>query len=196
MTVGEVKQFFYNLVSEYHPAATVVWAKTKGVMPKPPFLSIAYGNMERTVFPMKDEKAESYYNCSMRFEINLYTIGKPLKDEKGMVYAYENTAVEDLEEWIRFLASEAIIDRMANAGITILLDSPIHDLSELIYDMKFNYRAMAEFIVTFVEKATGRYGLEGITILPNSSGGRTLEYIQAKTYEIKEIEIKEETYHE
>lgn len=152
--------------------------------------------MEREGFPVRVDSIAAYYNCSMRFEINLYTAGMPLTGDKDAIYAYENTAIEDLEEYTRFLDSEAVTDQMARAGIAILLASPIKDLSELIGDTKFNYRAMAEFVVTFVEMASGRYGVGSDATAPNPSGGGKPEYADAKNYEIREVEIKEKTENE
>lgn len=192
MTVGEVKQFLYELVLLYHPNDMIKWTKTGGVKPKPPFIALAVRNLERSSFPITSESGINYYNYSMLFEINLYTVGKLITGTS----AYENTAIDDLEEFVRFLDSETITDKIAQSNICIQLNSPINDLSELIGDTKFNYRSMAEFIVTFTGKAEGRYGVAGAATIPNSSGGGNADYAEAETYEIKEVEIKEEIENE
>ncbi len=192
MTVGEAKQFLYDLVLLYHPNDTIVWTKTGGVKPKSPFITLAVRNVERSALPIANDVGENYYNYSMIFEINLYTIGKPIAGTS----AYENTAIEDLEEFVRFLDSEEITDKTVQADICIQLNSAINDLSELIGDAKFNYRAMAEFMVTYTGKAGGRYGVGGAAVIPNSSGGGDTSYAEAETFEIDEIEIKEDTENE
>lgn len=45
MTFSEVKKFIYELVKRYHPGAMVVWTKTKGVTPKPPYITLGYSNL-------------------------------------------------------------------------------------------------------------------------------------------------------
>ena len=52
MTFSEVKKFIYELVKRYHPGAMVVWTKTKGVTPKPPYITLGYSNLNRSSFPL------------------------------------------------------------------------------------------------------------------------------------------------
>ena len=58
-----------------------------------------------------DEREHRYYNYDFTFEINLYTVGREVK--AGNSSYYENTAVEDLEEFIRFLDSDGITEELA-----------------------------------------------------------------------------------
>lgn len=193
MTLGEVKQLLYEVVVMYHPEALVVWEKTKGVTPKPPYITLGYSNLNRSIFPLSDDEGEHrYYNYSFTFEINLYTVGKEIKADGVGTGAYENTAVEDLEEFVRFLDSEEMTDSLAGKDVTIIMNPPIRDLSELIGDTKFNYRAMCEFTVTFVGSANGRYGVSGSKEIPNPSGGGLKEFTEAEDFVIEEISIQEE----
>ena len=121
----------------------------------------------------------------------MYTVGREVK--AGNSNYYENTAVEDLEEFIRFLDSDGITEELAKKDVTIVMNPPIRDLSELIGDTKFNYRSMCEFTITFVGLADGKYGVSGIQTVPNPSGGGMKEFVEAETYAIEEIRIQEET---
>lgn len=191
MNIGEVKQFLYDLTAMYHPGATIKWAKTNGVKPKEPFISLAYSNLERSQFPIANDEGDNYYNYSMTFEINLYTKGKEVKAEGGIYY--ENTAMEDLDEFIRFLDSPKISDITSEKNVAIVFNPPIRDLSDLIGDTKFNYRSMAEFTVSFTDKASGEYGVHNKTVVPNPSGGGTLGYAGAVIEPIESVEIEEDT---
>lgn len=194
MTLGEVKQLLYEVVAMYHPAAMIVWEKTKGITPKPPYITLGYSNLSRSMFPLSDDEGEyRYYNYSFTFEINLYTVGKEITVDGAGTGAYENTAVEDLEEFVRFLDSEKMTDSLADQNVTIVMNPPIRDISELIGDTKFNYRSMCEFTVTFVGTANGRYGVSGSETIPNSSGGGLEEFAEAEGFVIEEISIEEET---
>jgi hypothetical protein len=190
LTIGEAKQFLYDLVSMYHPKALIVWTKTKGVTPRPPYITLSHSSVDRNKFPIVDDEGEKWYSYSFVLEMNLYTVGKAVEVEGGTVY--ENTAVEDLEEFIRFVDSDGISDLTQEKNITIMQNAPIRDLSELIGDTKFNYRSMTEFIVTFTDKVSGEYGVQNKTIIPNPSGGGTEEFSQAETYGIEKIVIKED----
>lgn len=191
MNIGEVKQYLYDLVAMYHPGATIAWTKTGGVKPKAPFISLAYSNLDRSQFPVTNDEGENYYNYSMTFEINLYTKGKPVK--AGTETYYENTAVEDLDEFIRFLDSPKISDITSGNNVTIVFNPPVRDVSELIGDTKFNYRSMAEFTVSFTDLASGEYGIHNKTNVPNPSGGGTQEYAGAVIEPIESVAIEEDT---
>lgn len=194
MNLGEVKQLLYETVVRYHSGAMVVWEKTKGVTPKPPYITLGYSNLNRSLFPLSDDEGtHKYYNYSFTFEINLYTVGKPVKDDSEKVLYYENTAVEDLEEFVRFLDSEEMTDELAEKNVTIVVNPPVRDLSELIGDTKFNYRSMAEFTVTFVGLADGMYGVFGSKSVPNPSGGGLHEFAEAEISVIEEVIIQEES---
>lgn len=192
MTLSEVKQFIYELVKRYHPGAIVVWSKTKGVTPKPPYITLGYSNLNRSAFPLADDEREHrYYNYDFTFEINLYTAGREVKAGSGR--CFENTAVEDLEEFVRYLDSDEITEELAERNVTIVMNPPIRDLSELIGDTKFNYRSMCEFTVSYAGMADGKYGVSGGQTAPNPSGGGMKEFAEAETYAIEEIRIQEET---
>lgn len=188
MTFSEVKKFIYELVKRYHPGAMVVWTKTKGVTPKPPYITLGYSNLNRSAFPLSDDEREHrYFNYDFIFEINLYTVGREVK--AGNSNYYENTAVEDLEEFIRFLDSDGITEELAKKDVTIVMNPPIRDLSELIGDTKFNYRSMCEFTVSYVGLADGKYGVLESKAVPNPSGGGMKEFAEVETYAIEEIKI-------
>lgn len=193
MTLPEIKQLLYEVVARYHPGAMVVWEKTKGVTPAPPYITLGYRNLNRSAFPLSDDEREhKYYNYDIVFEINLYTVGKEVK--AGSARYFENTAVEDLEEFVRFLDSERITEELAQKSVTIICNPPIRDLSELIGDTKFNYRSMCEFTISYVGIADGQYGVSGNKLVPNASGGGTKEMVDAVTETIEEVEIKEGGY--
>lgn len=188
MTLSEVKQLLYDVVAMYHPGAMIVWEKTKGVTPKPPYITLKISNLNRSAFPLSDGKGEhKYYNYDFTFEINLYTVGKEVKVENASYF--ENTAVGDLEEFVRFLDSEGITGKLVQKNVTIVYNPPIRDMSDLIGDTKFNYRSMCEFTVSYVGIADGEYGVFGNKV-PNPSGGGTAEMAAADIEPIKEVEIQ------
>lgn len=193
MNLGEIKRLLYEAVLRYHPKAAIVWEKTKGVTPRPPYITLGYHNLNRALFTLSDDDGiHRYYNYSLTFEVNLYTDGRELTEDGEGIGAYENTAVEDLEEFVRFLDSEEMTDELARHGVTILVEPPIRDLSELIGDIRFQYRAMAEFTVSFMGASDGRYGISGNKVVPNPSGGGTIEMAEAVDEFIEEAEINEE----
>ena len=83
---------------------------------------------------------------------------------------------------------------IAGYGMDIMLMPPVRDLTNLQNDSKYRYRAMAEFTVSFVQEADGPYGMGGMPLVPNSSGGGTKEMAEAETETIEEVEITEGGY--
>lgn len=192
MILSEVKHLLYEVVARYHPKAMVVWEKTKGVTPKPPYITLGYSNLNRSAFPLSDDGGEHrYYNYEFTFEINLYTVGKEVR--AGNASYFENAAVEDLEEFVRFLDSEGITEELAQKNVTIVCNPPIRDLSELMGNTKFNYRSMCEFTVSYVGMADGEYGVSGTELVPNSSGGGLQEFAEAEISAIETVRIQEES---
>lgn len=94
-------------------------------------------------------------------------------------------------EFSGFLESEAMLDFFTGCNMSVLLMPPIRDLTSLQNDSKYRYRAMAEYVVTFVEEAGGRYGLSGMKTAPNSSGGGTEEMVREPIGVIEDFELKE-----
>lgn len=190
MVLKEVKNILREIVKRYHPGAIVVWANTKGVTPVPPYITLGCRNLNRTAFPMSGKNGEHrYYSYDFIFEINLFTSGRKVQADEG--FYYENTAVEDLEEFIRFLDSDEITDELSEKEISVICNPPIRDLSELINDVQFRYRSMCEFSVSFTGLSDGRYGVAGSAQIPNPSGGGSAEMANAEPDFIEEAEIEE-----
>ena len=113
---------------------------------------------------------------------------------EGITGNYVNTAVSDLTEFTNFLDSEEIVSIIAGYDMDIMLIPPVRDLSDLQNDNKYRYQAMAEFSVSFVQKADGFYGIGDMFLVPNSSGGGTKEMADAVVETIEEVEITEGGY--
>lgn len=190
MNLSQVKNRVYEVVELFFSQATVAWAEQVMTKPPVPYVTLKMGNIDKTAFPITDETTDSrYYLCSTILELNLYTKGRPVSEEKGKTGNYENTATDDLMEFVKFLESAEIVDQLADIGIE--LNPPVRDLSELLNDAKYRYRAMAEFTVSYTEVAAGRYGVSNMLQIPNSSGGGSKE-IAVEIQHFDSVEVKEE----
>ena len=116
-----------------------------------------------------------------------------LWEEKLKLETATTMKILQLRTWKSLSDSDGITEELAKKDVTIVMNPPIRDLSELIGDTKFNYRSMCEFTITFVGLADGKYGVSGIQTVPNPSGGGMKEFVEAETYAIEEIRIQEET---
>lgn len=192
MNLTEVKERLYDAAVQFFAGGTVVWAEQIGTKPEPPYVTLKTGSLSRTAFHVEDGEGVRSYQCSTAAEVNLYTRGQPVTEGESVTGNCINTATEDLMEFSNFLESEAMADFFTGYGMSVLLIPPIRDLSFLQNDSKYRYRAMAEYAVTFVEEASGRYGLSGMSKAPNSSMGGTEEMVKEPIGVIEDFELKEE----
>jgi len=191
MNLEEVKDALYDITAMFFSGAMVIWAEQINTKPNPPCVTLKMGGIQKTAFPIVDEDGSRYYSCRTTAEVNLYTKGKPVTVGENVTGNYANTATSDLMEFFNFIESENITDIMAGKGIEVTLIPPVRDLTSLLNDSKYRYRAMAEASVTFPMEADGSYGIGGMPKIPNYSGGGTSEMAGAETDTIEEIEIIE-----
>lgn len=193
MNLLEVKEHLYDAAACFFTGVVIIWAEQTGTRPEPPYVTLRMGGISRTSFPGEDEEGGRSYQCSTTAEVNLYTRGRPLTEEGVCITGnYINTATADLMEFSNFLESDGQTDVFAGYGMGIALMPPVRDLTFLQNDSSYRYRAMAEYAVTFVEEAGGRYGLSGMPMVPNSSGGGTADMTSAAIEAIEEVDIGEE----
>lgn len=193
MNLENVKDALYDMTALFFQGADVIWTEQINTKPKVPYITIHTGSIRRTAFPIIDDDGRRFYPCQVTAEWNLYTKGKAVTIKDGSTGNYSNTAVSDLMDFFNFAESEEITDRMAEKGIEVTLSPPVRDLTGLQNDSRYRYRAMAEAVVTWSQEADGLYGIGGMPLVPDSSGGGTPEMAERSAETIEEIEISELT---
>lgn len=195
MSLSLIREQIFDLVFEFFQGATVAWAEQANTRPGAPYITLKTGAVNKNLFPVLDDVSGiAYYMCSTVLEINLYTRGREVRIEgaEGCLVNNENTAVSDLMDFILFLESEAIIDRLAEYNLDIQLMPPVRDLTELMNESRYRYRAMAEFTVNFVLEASGRFGVSAMEKIPNDSGGGNKALVDSTTETIENVIIEKE----
>lgn len=190
MNLEEVKEALYDMTALFFHGAAVIWTEQINTKPNPPCVTLKIGSIQRSAFPILDKDGSRYYSCRTTAEVNLYTKGKPITVGNHVTGNYANTATSDLMDFFNYVESEEITDRMAEKGIEVTLIPPVRDLTALLNDSQYRYRAMAEAVVTFVQQADGSYGICGMPQVPNYSGGGTIEMVEAETGIIEKIELE------
>lgn len=171
MNLAEVKEKLYELTDSFFKGATVIWSEQINTKPPLPYITLKCSGVNKTSFPVKDGDGRRVYQANTTWEVNLFTKGQPITVTKGVTGNYANTAVSDLTEFTNYIDSEEMVDRIAGHGMDVMLMPPVRDLTNLQNDSTYRYRAMAEFTVSYVQEADGPYGMGGMPIIPNSSGG-------------------------
>lgn len=191
MNANEVKDKLHDVIKLFFPETEVVWAEQVNTKPAVPYLTVKLGDINRRAFPVEDPDAGRYYHCNTTLEVQLYTNGMPITVASKSTGNYANSASSDLMDFANFVESEAMLDFLTDPGIEMSLIPPVRDLSALENERKYRYRAMAEFIVTFVEEANGWYGISGMPLVPNSSGGGTQEMAEVPIEPIEDVDPEE-----
>lgn len=180
MTTEEAQLKVEELVRRYFAGATVRWCETNQVKPPYPFVALKLTDVSHFLHPDESgeiETSQRYY-CTGRIVLNLYTGGRKGAEKPGMsAPPSRNTAVSDLQRFARYLGSDAGQDFLGEHDICLQEEGRTVDISALLNDAKYEYRAMQEFSISFVDDV---YGHSSTTppagqdsTVPTPSGGGT-----------------------
>lgn len=156
MNYTEATRVIYDYAQRYFKGATVTMANTRQVKKAKPLVTLKFGPQQSSQFPVErdlDGELCRFFPTSMRLEVQLFTNGKPLKNGSA-----ENTAVSDLTDFALFMVSEMVTQELGGE-ISVLVDGPVQDVSAIINDASYEYRAMVEFTVNYVVASVGFAGI-------------------------------------
>lgn len=215
MTPSELRENLRLLVEQYFTAATVVYGEVDMVKPQTPLVTLKTGSVSRPLQPIMEEidgVPTGFYPSRTVLEVNLFTKGKPISVPEGITAPLENTAVNDLLEFANFANSPHTIDWCCARDIAIMQKGDVLDVSALLNNSKWEYRAMIEFDVDFLQIAIGAAGIlaessivydpehpnDPISIVPTwdgptPSGGGSAALAAEETGYFEAVEIIEET---
>lgn len=209
MTINQLKQAIFLHISAYWGGATVVWGATDKVKPLAPLVVLRLGTVTRATQPitqMINGVVFSAYPSEVPLQIDLFTKGGTVDTPEG-AYA-ENTATSDLLAFINYLDSTATIEWSNKNDVGLSLINGVQNLSEVINGSEWQYRAMAETLLTFTQWAAECNGVlteeniifddKGVPIgvnnadwQPTASGGGTEELARVKSGAFDETPINQ-----
>lgn len=207
MNLSEVRQQILEITSAYFTGAAVLFTKQSGrTAPSSPLVTLTFGTINRTVQPITDV-VDGYYVAShpmsVRLQVDLYTKGKPVSVPSGSQVPMDNTATDDLSGFLNFLDSPYVTRICHDVDISIISAGSVMDVSDMIGDTSYRYRAMAELIVSYTQTTVGDAELlkadsikpDG-TVVPDyeqtASGGGSQAIAEADNAYFKEVKIEEE----
>ena len=197
MTYNDARSIIYDATVSYFANATVTMANTKQVKKTKPMVTMKFGALQDNSFPYEatyDGEPCDYYQLS----------------NGGM----ENTAVGDLTDYVNYMTSKLMVTEFGRHDLTILTAGPVQDVSTIINDTSYEYRAMVEFDVNFTMATVGYGGIldessvkvdepdpehPGQVLPPHiepewaetDSGGRTAEIAEKTVGYFTQVEIEE-----
>ena len=157
MTYRQLRVALEKLVGSYFGTATIMWGKVKAVAPHTPLILLNLGDINRHYLPINETVNGvplQVYASTTRLQVDLYTKGLPTSTEACIMAANENTAVYDLTEFVNFLNS-GFSDEWCGENDVSLLANRVSDLTALINDTTWDYRAFTEVEVSFTQSTVG-----------------------------------------
>jgi len=175
MMQSELKRKLESLVSYYFGGATVVWGQIKMVNPSVPQVTLNMGSVIKPYHPITRWVNGIPVNCfpvTTTMQVDLCTQGGSTGNEISVRSAYENTAINDLLCFVHFIDS-AYVDDWSEINDISILAKEVLDLTELINDTSWDYRAMVELEIGFTQFAAGYTGInyEGGFPVPSETDG-------------------------
>lgn len=211
MTLNELKRELKAITEAYFANATVAWAQTKHVTPIPALVTLRTYSVERPLQPISiiiDGVPCGYYPSRTILEVNLFTKGELLDVGQGMTVPQVNTAENDLVGFCNYIDSPEVTKICSILDIAIMRHGEVKDISGLINDVEWDYRAMVEFDVDFTQVAVGAMGVlsESSIKTPDgsasqvidpewsetASGGGSESLASVETGYFEKVDIKEE----
>jgi len=209
MTYRELKKKLSELVSTYFGDATVIWGMAGAVSPTCPLVTLTMGDVVRHYLPIRGNVngvPVDYYPSRTTVQVDLFTKGVGVTTEAGYTARRENTAVGDMIDFVNFLNS-IYVDGWSDANDVYILANQVRDLTELVNDTTWEYRAMVELEIGFTQAAVGHtatmyeggvlYDEEGNPAQdappfePTPSGGRTQDLADQSTGWFDQVEDPE-----
>ena len=120
----------------------------------------------------------------MPIQIDLFTHGRKKVLKRGQTPIMENTAEDDMLSFADFLNSDFVIQWCHERDLSIIVPNTVEDLTGLINDTNYEYRAMMEVQIGFTMTAIGYTGVmspesikhSGVTVDPETGEQTPYEY--------------------
>lgn len=163
MNIAEVKEAIRQLTTLYFSGAKVVYTKQSFTSkPAKPLVTLTTGTVSRPrnpPFKIIDGRPVSFYPATMSVQIDLFTHGRKRAAKPGQTPIMENTAEDDMLAFSDFLNSDFVIQWCHERDLSIIVPNTVEDLTGLINDTNYEYRAMMEVQVSFTMTAIGYTGV-------------------------------------
>jgi len=153
----ELSNHLKALTKTFFSGAKVMWAQEKRAQSKNPRVILSLGDVSRSTSPRRqtiDGVVVDSYPSQVMLQVDLYTNGYRVSETE-----WDNTAASDLTEFVNFINSPYVDDWCATYDIAITAMEPVRDLTKVLNDSSWDYRAMCEFTIGFTQVASGHTGI-------------------------------------
>lgn len=162
MKITDAKRLFKERTEAFFQGYNVIYAQqSRSPKPAVPLVTLAFGNVQRPLAPIdvSDETGElvGFYLSRVSVVIDLFTNGRPVTHD-GSVIAYENTAMEEMLSFADYLNAPRTVDWCHRNDISILIDRDPQDLTGIVNDNFFEYRARLEITLSYTQDTLSTIG--------------------------------------
>lgn len=160
MKISEAKELFRQWTAHYFEGYEVKIAnQSRTAKPTVPLVTIAFGNVKRPQAPnyeLEDGELNGHYLSRLNIVVDLFTNGKPITDEGGSMVVYENTAMDELLSFCDFLNGLVTVNWCESNDLAILIDTEAQDLTDIVNDNNYQYRARQELSLYYTQDTDTR----------------------------------------
>lgn len=194
MTTEQMQRCFERLCGQYFVKANIRWGYTS--LPKPvcPFLLLTLSGVHRDIFPTDDGEGKIFL-LSATVTADLYTPGRKFPTQPGRTPRPSfNTAVSDMQSFLDYLLSEEGLCYQEEHDLSVLPQGDTVDVSALLNDSVYEYRARQLFTVNFAEETRGYAGItppDKEEFEETPSGGGTQEQADSQIGWFNKVEVAE-----
>lgn len=201
MNYEEFKDILYNLITEYFAGAGVKYMEDNEAKPSLPLVTLKLGTLSFANSPIEyGDEADNRvgYPCEAMLEMQAYTKGRSLRIPGYSHTTPTNTAIGDLMEFVKYIGSPYFLNKTEKLGVSVLTASPIRDLTGLLNNNKYEYRAMLELQVGYIADAMGMAGITPSSgeFAQTATGGGTEELAAMMVGDFEKVSITDQYFEE
>jgi len=194
MTTEEFMDIIFDLVSDYFSTARVMWGSTAAVRPGDPLVTLQMGDVVRTFQPISIIRGGVPMDCypsNTVVQVDLFTTGRKLNDTPGVTSSNLNTAVSDLTAFLNYIGSQAVTDWCDKHDVAIATNM-VRNLTGVVSDTSWDYRAMTELEISFTQTAVGHAGVMFDNGVPFHSSGSPMFDEEGYTLDREGVRVRDE----
>lgn len=188
MDATALKEMLFSVCEDFFSNANLIWAGEVSESPPMPLVTLRVDSMNKAIFPFDegyndDGQLVEYYNADLTFEVKGYTQGYIPNPEEGIIQSAENTAMNDIQQFANYLASEGMTIKLSDQNVSMTQIGPVRDTSVVKSGSRYEYSAMVEYKVDFVLEVSGYYAVtQGVNTLNGTDTGIKEELIEDTGY--------------
>ena len=153
----DARELFRQITKYYFQHANVVFSnQSRTAKPGLGLVVLTPGNVKRPYMPTYRQingVMVGYYESRMSITIDLFTHGNPITEDG--ITVYENSAVDDMLSFADYINSDFVTRWCYLNDIAILIDGDAQDLTGVINERNYEYRARMNVMFYFLQYTVG-----------------------------------------